>query len=67
MRSGLDVDLLNHVRHAARDVQLVAGGGVRGQEDMDRLADIGVDGALVATALLDGTLERSRFVRSVRL
>jgi phosphoribosylformimino-5-aminoimidazole carboxamide ribotide isomerase len=63
MRAGVDVDLLMHVRHAARGVELIAGGGVRGQDDLDRLADIGVDGALVATALLDGTLKRSRFVR----
>ena len=58
MRAGLDVELLTHVRHAAHGVELIAGGGVRGQEDLDRLADIGVDGALVATALLDGTLKR---------
>jgi phosphoribosylformimino-5-aminoimidazole carboxamide ribotide isomerase len=61
MRAGLDVDLLEHVRDAARDVELIAGGGVRGRDDLDRLASIGCDGALVATALLDGT------VRSVRL
>jgi phosphoribosylformimino-5-aminoimidazole carboxamide ribotide isomerase len=67
MRAGLDVDLLMHMRHATRGVELIAGGGVRGERDLDRLADIGVDGALVATALLDGTLKRSRFVRSVRL
>ena len=67
MRAGLDVDLLGHVRHAVRGVELIAGGGVRGQEDLQRLADIGLDGALVATALLDGTLTRSRFVRGVRL
>jgi len=63
MRAGLDLDVLKNVRHAAHGVELIAGGGVRGQEDLDRLADIGVDGALVATALQDGTL----FVRGVRL
>ena len=56
MRAGLDVDLLTQVRHAARGAELIAGGGVRGQDDLDRLADIGGDGALVATALLDGTV-----------
>jgi len=55
-RAGLDVDLLRHVRHAALGVELIAGGGVRGQDDLDRLAGIGGDGALVATALLDGTV-----------
>jgi phosphoribosylformimino-5-aminoimidazole carboxamide ribotide isomerase len=56
MRAGLDMDLLAHVRDAVRGVELIAGGGVRSQDDVDRLADIGCDGALVATALLDGTL-----------
>ena len=56
MRAGLDVDLLEDVRHAARGVELIAGGGVRDDGDLNRLAEIGGDGALVATALLDGTL-----------
>jgi phosphoribosylformimino-5-aminoimidazole carboxamide ribotide isomerase len=58
MRAGLDVDLLKQVRHAVRGVEVIAGGGVRGQDDLDRLAYIGVDGALVATALLEETLVR---------
>jgi len=58
MRVGLDMHLLKDVRDAARGVELLAGGGVRGQDDLDGLADIGCDGALVATALLDGTLVR---------
>ena len=56
MRAGLDVDLLKTVRDAARDVELIAGGGVRDKDDLNRLAAIGGDGALLATALLDGTL-----------
>ena len=62
MRAGLDLDLLKDVRHAARGVALIAGGGVRGQDDLDRLARVGGDGALVATALLEGTL-RPRYNR----
>jgi len=61
MRAGLDLNLLTQVRDAAPGVELIAGGGVRGQDDLDRVDAIGVDGALVATALLDGA------VRSVRL
>jgi phosphoribosylformimino-5-aminoimidazole carboxamide ribotide isomerase len=49
--SGLDFDLLSEIRRAAPDVSLIAGGGVRGQEDLDRLEAIGCDGALVATML----------------
>jgi phosphoribosylformimino-5-aminoimidazole carboxamide ribotide isomerase len=56
MRTGLDLDLLARVRAAAPDVELVAGGGVRGMEDLARLAAVGCDAALVATALRDGSL-----------
>jgi phosphoribosylformimino-5-aminoimidazole carboxamide ribotide isomerase len=58
-RTGFDVALLKDVRQAARGVELIAGGGVRDDDDLHRLADIGGDGALVATALLDGTLRAS--------
>jgi HisA/HisF family protein len=40
------------------DVELLAGGGVRGREDLDRLRTCGVDGVLVASALHDGRLRR---------
>ncbi len=56
MRGGLDADLLAQVREAAPDVALFAGGGVRGHDDLERLAAAGCDGALVATALQDGRL-----------
>jgi phosphoribosylformimino-5-aminoimidazole carboxamide ribotide isomerase len=41
-------------------IDLVAGGGVRGWEDIDRLGEIGVDGVLVASALHDGRLTLPR-------
>jgi phosphoribosylformimino-5-aminoimidazole carboxamide ribotide isomerase len=53
---GPDFALIASVREAAPDVMLVAGGGVRGPADLAQLADVGCDGALVATALLDGRL-----------
>lgn len=56
MKSGVDLNLIARVRKAAPAVTLLAGGGVRGPEDLERLADAGADGALVATALLDGSL-----------
>jgi len=49
--------MIVRVRQAAPDVTLLAGGGVRGPDDLSRLADAGADGALVATALLDGSLD----------
>lgn len=53
---GLDVELLSRVREAVPSLNLLAGGGVRGFEDLTLLAEAGCDGALVATALHDGRL-----------
>jgi phosphoribosylformimino-5-aminoimidazole carboxamide ribotide isomerase len=50
-QSGIDFDLLRRVRTAAPGLTLLAGGGVGGPQDLERLADVGCDGALVATAL----------------
>jgi phosphoribosylformimino-5-aminoimidazole carboxamide ribotide isomerase len=55
-RAGTDPALLARVRRAAPAVTLFAGGGVRSRDDLERLAEAGCDGALVATALHDGTL-----------
>jgi phosphoribosylformimino-5-aminoimidazole carboxamide ribotide isomerase len=43
--------LVERVRGACPDVELIAGGGVRNRRDIDRLAAIGCDAALVGTAL----------------
>jgi phosphoribosylformimino-5-aminoimidazole carboxamide ribotide isomerase len=56
MRTGLDLELLKQLREAAPTVELIAGGGVRGPEDLAKLAEAGCDGALVGTALRDGSL-----------
>ena len=53
---GLDLNLIRRLRAAVPAVTLLAGGGVRGKEDLSRLADTGCDGVLVATALHDGRL-----------
>ena len=63
--AGPDVEMIEAVRRAVPDVGLFAGGGVRGPEDLARLADAGCDGALVATALHDGRLG-SRHIAEVR-
>jgi len=55
--AGPDLALIGRVREAAPGVTLLAGGGVGGSDDLARLADLGCDGALVATALLDGRLD----------
>lgn len=51
--SGLDIELIRRVRESI-SIQLLAGGGVRGPEDLRRLAEAGCDGALVASALHSG-------------
>jgi phosphoribosylformimino-5-aminoimidazole carboxamide ribotide isomerase len=54
--AGLDLDVIARVRAAAPKAALLAGGGVRGVEDIERLADAGCDGVLVGTALHDGRI-----------
>jgi phosphoribosylformimino-5-aminoimidazole carboxamide ribotide isomerase len=54
--AGVDLETIAAVREAVPQLTLLAGGGVRGAQDLAALADIGCDGVLVATALLDGRL-----------
>jgi phosphoribosylformimino-5-aminoimidazole carboxamide ribotide isomerase len=60
---GPDLDAVRSVRRAVPDVALLAGGGVRDAADLDRLAAAGCDGALVATALLDGRIGAAEIAR----
>jgi phosphoribosylformimino-5-aminoimidazole carboxamide ribotide isomerase len=64
---GIDLPLVERVREAAPDVALIAGGGVRGSEDLRRLAEAGCQGALVASALQDGDLSASNVAAAVAL
>lgn len=52
--SGPDWTVLEAARTAFPSLSLIAGGGVRNPEDMWKLAEMGVDGALVATAFHRG-------------
>lgn len=52
--SGPDWTILEAARTAFPSLSLIAGGGVRNPEDMWKLAEMGVDGALVATAFHRG-------------
>ena len=63
MATGPDVERLRAIRSAISVAALLAGGGVRHEEDLDRLAECGCDGALVATALHDGRLTREVIAR----
>jgi phosphoribosylformimino-5-aminoimidazole carboxamide ribotide isomerase len=54
-RSGpAQVDLLTAIARAHPDLELWTGGGIRDQEDIDRLARVGVQGVLLGSILHDG-------------
>jgi phosphoribosylformimino-5-aminoimidazole carboxamide ribotide isomerase len=55
--AGVDSELMGRIRESVPSVALLAGGGVRATADLEELASAGVDGALVATALLNGLLK----------
>ena len=65
--AGPDVEMIEGLRRAVPTVSLFAGGGVRGPEDLKRLAAAGCDGALVATALHDGRLGSDHVAGARRL
>ncbi|GJD39739.1 MULTISPECIES: HisA/HisF-related TIM barrel protein [Methylobacterium] len=56
--TGPDLDRLSEIREMSPATRLYAAGGVRGPADVAALEEIGVTGALVATAIHDGTLRR---------
>ena len=53
---GPDVALLEDLRRAHPDIELLAGGGVATVRQLEQLVDVALDAALVGTALHDGTL-----------
>jgi phosphoribosylformimino-5-aminoimidazole carboxamide ribotide isomerase len=53
---GVDLGLLESLRHRLPDVRLLAGGGVLTRRDLERMRDVGCDGALVASAIHTGRL-----------
>jgi phosphoribosylformimino-5-aminoimidazole carboxamide ribotide isomerase len=57
-RSGVDLELLARIRSSVSTIPLYAGGGVRSIGDVEQLRQVGCDGALVATALLDGQITK---------
>jgi len=53
---GPDLSLWEQTQHLRPALSLVAGGGVRGVEDLHRLSHLGASGVLVASALHNGKL-----------
>lgn len=64
---GIDVDLLSRVHSAAPGAALVAGGGVRGWDDLVQVANAGCTAALVATALHDGRIGAAEISEAQKL
>jgi phosphoribosylformimino-5-aminoimidazole carboxamide ribotide isomerase len=58
-RGGPDLDLLRRWRNDLPDKTIFAAGGVRGGEDLLALADCGISGVLVATALHERRIGRA--------
>ncbi|HUL10405.1 MAG TPA: HisA/HisF-related TIM barrel protein [Candidatus Acidoferrum sp.] len=58
-RGGPDLDLLRRWRDEAPAKKIFAAGGVRGGEDLLALADCGISGVLVATALHERRIGRA--------
>lgn len=54
---GPDLGALERIRTLKPEARLYAAGGVRDGADLERLADVGAAGALVATALHEGRLD----------
>ncbi|HXE57489.1 MAG TPA: HisA/HisF-related TIM barrel protein [Gemmatimonadales bacterium] len=59
LECGVDLELVAAVRARHPGVSLLAGGGIRGREELQQLARLGCEGALVATALHSGRLGRA--------
>jgi phosphoribosylformimino-5-aminoimidazole carboxamide ribotide isomerase len=58
---GVDLDLLATLRRRFPSQRFLAGGGVGGPSDLERLRQAGCDGVLVATALHTGKVRRADF------
>ncbi len=54
--AGPDVELLTHLQQLAPDSSIYAAGGVRHGDDLHMLADLGIAGALIASALHDANI-----------
>ncbi|WP_290772949.1 HisA/HisF-related TIM barrel protein, partial [Exiguobacterium sp. UBA6282] len=61
MMMGPDVDGLDRLKREG--VELIASGGVTTVDDVARLKEIGMDGAVVGRALLDGSLALKEVLR----
>jgi uncharacterized protein related to proFAR isomerase len=64
---GVDVDLGAEIRRAHPGLELLVGGGIASPDHLAGAAAAGYDGALVASALHDGTLDSATLDAARRL
>jgi phosphoribosylformimino-5-aminoimidazole carboxamide ribotide isomerase len=64
-RRGPDVELLRRVRQAS-GLPLLGAGGMRSDSDLDALAGLGLEGAIVGRALLEGAVSLSAVAGAFR-
>lgn len=64
--SGPDIERLMEIQRRAPTRRLYAAGGVRNSADLQKLAELGVAGALVATALHGGSISTAELERLAR-
>jgi phosphoribosylformimino-5-aminoimidazole carboxamide ribotide isomerase len=53
---GADLGLIEELRKRFPELRLLVGGGILTRRDLDRMRDVGCDGALVASAIHAGTI-----------
>lgn len=60
---GVDTTFVHEIARIAPDVRLIVGGGIREATDLLRLRIAGASGALLATALHEGSITREDLIR----
>jgi phosphoribosylformimino-5-aminoimidazole carboxamide ribotide isomerase len=59
--AGIDLELLKQIKfQVSGKTKVIVGGGIRDEEDLKTLEKIGVNGAIVATAIYNGSIPRER-------
>ncbi len=61
--TGPDLERLQEIKARAGNRTIIAAGGIRHEDDLRRLAESGIAGALIATALHDGALTPAQLAR----
>ncbi len=60
---GIDVAVLRALREATPNTPLIASGGIRNLDDLQVLADLGIDGAVLGMSIYTGSLDLKEAVK----